>query len=926
MRRSRLQLGFVFPLLFGLPASAANFEAIGDVAYLSGVANAGVIDGIAVVPASNGQTIFVASKHGGIWRSLDGGTSWDTRTDTFPSLLMTALAVDATGSRVYATSTEPVRLLRSLDGGNNFSELTIPQLAYSGDRVNRLILDPDHPGTLYATSRRGLLRSQDDGVSWQTVVDADTAVVADAALLTGAQHWLLVSKAGLLYRSASGDPGSFSLVPLPAPGDGQPPYSGSFPSLAMAGIPDDPGRIFIAYAGSGDAVYRSDDYGASAVWTGRHPGLIIARSFAAGADGSTIYTGELYSGNAQLNRSTDAGASWDYPFPGPYHPDVSSLTSTASPNELWVGTDGGLWKLRENTQKWSELNGNMQNLLLYHAYASRSNSNVICGGTQDNGAIVYRGVDWVRAGGGDVGDCFMRSDDPNLGGAFTIISGSTLLEIIGNQASINIYDPPPLCEVPGAGRFGLDPDHPKRICVARGSVVCSNNGGKPEWCFESADFGASNLVMQDASNGWASASDGRVWRTTSGPTGPWVDATGDLPLGLIRDITASPSDPLRALVLLAASGADTMIYETLDGGTSWAAQGVSPTPGGQIGLPVPCISLPCSELPVSLPGATSFDVIFPGALVFETWLVGTERGLFESGDGGANWLQINLPNVRVTDVSVTGSVATIATYGRGVWQRDSLLTPPPDSWVAWDPFWWLKHSPVEDELLWASQLVAQSRGLREVRQVVGDGLVFRKRDAAFGPSDFAITPGIPFLTRGRRSQALQVSGRLGESRPIALDAGWNAVGILAPGIGSASDLVADAATQGIVVDRVTDGGAVKTYVAAGRAPGDAGDFPISATEGYWVHVVREGIWTPGGRGGSAPPPAESLVDCRITCRPDGSQPGVSVATCGECRAAALAECPGKARVRCSGAPPPRTLQLPQCRDPAGRGRGGTLPP
>jgi hypothetical protein len=66
--------------------------------------DSGMIDDIAIDPrGTTDQTIYVATENGGIWKTLDGGTTWKPKTDNMPSNSMGAVALDpGNPSIVYA--------------------------------------------------------------------------------------------------------------------------------------------------------------------------------------------------------------------------------------------------------------------------------------------------------------------------------------------------------------------------------------------------------------------------------------------------------------------------------------------------------------------------------------------------------------------------------------------------------------------------------------------------------------------------------------------------------------------------------------------------------------------------------------------------------------------------------------------------------
>ena len=841
-------VGAVFCASAGV-ARAQPFEPIGDVALYFGTPNAGRLSRI--VPTTTDR-IFASAPGGGVWRTLDGGGAWETRTDRFASLFITALAASSDDPRVFAATFSPTRLLRSTDGGNSFTEIVIPQVAFQLDAIWKIVIDPVNAQTLYAVTTRGLLRSADDGDHWVVVLPPDPAFVFDVAVLAGAEFHVLATRAGQLYRSSTGNAGTWLLVALPAPPDGKPPFPGFSDGLVLAPVPGDPARVWVAYAITDGAVYRSADYGASPVFISRHARGYFRGRVAASADGTTLYSGSPAGSRPPVLHRQVGAALTTSVVDGPYHADVWAVVTTASPPYVYIGTDGGIWRYHETTEVWENLNGDMANLLVYESRTSRSDNDAIVAGTQDNGAIVHRGRDWIIAAPTDAGDGMLRTDDPASGASFIIIAGRHFVRIDGTSGTAVAYvgERPP-CSPPDAGRFALDPTDPRVVCVAGGRIWCARDPRHATWCEETADLGFIELFIVDHVNAWATSFESdpireHVMRTTSGVFGTWDDATGDLPPGRLIGLDApEQNNPLRALVLWRPTGDVARVYETLDGGANWTPRGAPPIPD-EGGLGLECLFPPCPDTPERGPEASRFAVTFPGLLIPESWFVGTRAGLLESTNGGVTWKDTDVPHVWVQDVDTFDTIVTVGTYGRGVFRRIAEPLLPDFDFLPVDPFWHMRQVPFELPDVFASDVVAELGDLlQELRRLGGGGRRFQPGDVPHGPHDFPLTAGQPFLVRGTESSEWPIEGPPVASRPIALAPGWNAVGVLDPALQSASSLAADAAAQGIGIQAVVDGAFEQVFIA--DALGARGqDFGLKRTDGYWVYACGQGgVWTPG---------------------------------------------------------------------------------
>ncbi len=152
---------------------------------------------------------------------------------------------------------------------------------------------------------------------------------------------------------------------------------------------------------------------------------------------------------------------------------------------------------------------------------------------------------------------------------------------------------------------------------------------------------------------WAGADDGLVHLTRDGGES-WRDVTpADVGRAMINSIEASPHDAAKAYVVASAykfNDFSPMILRTEDYGESWSAV--------VDGIPADHWTRVVRE-----------DPVVAGLLY-----AGTEMGLFLSRDDGETWerWQRNLPVVPVTDLEIRRGDLVASTQGRGFWILDDL--------------------------------------------------------------------------------------------------------------------------------------------------------------------------------------------------------------------------------------------------------------
>lgn len=158
---------------------------------------------------------------------------------------------------------------------------------------------------------------------------------------------------------------------------------------------------------------------------------------------------------------------------------------------------------------------------------------------------------------------------------------------------------------------------------------------------------------------WAGSDDGLIHISRdNGKT--WVNVTPkDWPEGCINQIDLSAHDPGRAHVAMYRyrQGDQTpYIYQTSDYGKTWKR-----IADGKNGIPANHFTRSVREDPVRR------------GLIF----AGTEFGLYASFDDGANWqpFQLNLPRTPVTDMLIYRDDLILTTQGRGFYILENMAIP-----------------------------------------------------------------------------------------------------------------------------------------------------------------------------------------------------------------------------------------------------------
>jgi len=141
---------------------------------------------------NTGQTMIAGGVSGGIWKTTDGGTTWQLKSDPSQHTSVTTIAQDPTNtSRWYYASGEfrgntasdrgntatffGTGLFTSIDNGETWSRLSATTDLDAGwnseyDFVSKIAIDPNNGDLYVASNGFGVLKSTDNGSSFSSVL------------------------------------------------------------------------------------------------------------------------------------------------------------------------------------------------------------------------------------------------------------------------------------------------------------------------------------------------------------------------------------------------------------------------------------------------------------------------------------------------------------------------------------------------------------------------------------------------------------------------------------------------------------------------------------------------------------------------------------------------------------------------------------
>jgi photosystem II stability/assembly factor-like uncharacterized protein len=684
----------------------------------------GRVMSIAVNP-KNKVEYYVGVASGGVWKTVNDGTTWTPVFDGEGSYSIGWVALDPNDSSVVwvgsgeSNSQRSVAygdgIYRSVDGGKSWENLGLKK----SEHIGRVVIDPRDSKVVYVAAEgplwgaggdRGLYKTTDGGKNWKAVLTiSENTGVVDVALDPSNPDIVYAAayqRRRHVFTLIDGGPESAIYKSTDAGATWNKLKSG-LPSVDMGriGLAVSPADSNVVYAtveaadGKG-GIFRSNDKGAT--WERRNEfdegAMYYARVV---PDPKNV--DRIFAMSVQLRESLDGGKTLHKVSETNHHGDNHAIWIDPDDTKHWLmGSDGGMYETYDNAKSW-QFKANLPTVQFYDvAVDNASPFYNVCGGTQDNfswcGPSRTRNVngimnsDWYVTTGGDG---FRSQVDPV--DANTVYSESQYGVLVR-------YDKPTGQElvvqpVEGKGepplRWNWDspivisPHLHTRLYFAANKLFRSDDRGDT-WKAISGD-----LSRQIDRNKLPVM--GKVW----GPDAVAKNASTSF-YGNIVALSESPKKEGQIYV----GTDDGLIQVTSDGGASWTKYekfaGVPETTyvsrlaasnheantvyaafdnhKNEDFKPYLLKSVDAGKTWTSIAGdlpengpvlAFAEDPVNPNLL-----FVGTEFGAFFTIDAGQHWVRLKggLPTVAVRDMVIQAREGdlVIATFGRGFYVLDDL--------------------------------------------------------------------------------------------------------------------------------------------------------------------------------------------------------------------------------------------------------------
>ena len=382
---------------------------------------------------TNPRIFYVGSAGGGLWKTQDGGISFNPIFDDHCQSIG-AIEVDPSDpdNTIYVGTGEIWTrnsvsigdgLYKSVDGGSNWNKLGFED----SERIAGIIVNPNNPQEVYVgvlgalwsdSEERGVYKSTDGGASFTKILYVDqTTGCADLAMDPSDPNVLYASmwefrrtawsfnsggEKSALYKSTDGG-SSWSKIHNGFP-------EGKLGRLGIAVAPSNPNVLYTVIEAEEDekkGLYRSDDAGGSWTQLNNDFGITVRPFYFSRINVDPRDENVVVKAGLSGSISRDGGKT--FKSLGSMHADIHDVIFDIEDSDrMYSGTDGGVYR-SYNGGTTFEMVKDLPLSQFYHISLDNAEPYTIYGGLQDKGS--WRGpsrsgggitaADWISIGYGD---------------------------------------------------------------------------------------------------------------------------------------------------------------------------------------------------------------------------------------------------------------------------------------------------------------------------------------------------------------------------------------------------------------------------------------------------------------------------------------------------------------------------------------------
>ncbi len=671
-------------------------------------------------------TVFIGAATGGVWKSVNGGSTFTPVFDNQDVQSIGAVAIDPGNSKTVWVGTGEtwVRnsvsvgdgIYKSTDGGENWTNVGLRDT----ERIARIMVDPRDGNAVLAcatghlwddSTAGGVYKTKDGGKTWNKVL-AGSNPSTGCAMLAGStqepntlyaamwdfrrQAWTFRSggPGSGLFKSTDGGDRWTELTAASAKGLPDKPYG----RIALAVAPSKPQTVYAMIESAKSALFRSDDGGASWMRLDASQYMVWRPFYFAHLIVDPKNPERVFKVDGPLLLSVNGGRSFSS-VGNSAHGDFHDVwIDPNNPDVIFTGDDGGVWRSLDGGSRWEHME-NLPISQFYHVSVDQADPYRVYGGLQDNSSWVgdssYPGgvtnARWENMYGGD--GFWMWADPADPAYVYAESQGGEIGRV--HRLTHQTRAIKPYARY-GEKKLRFNWNTPIQVSPTDKNTLYLGS----QFLYRSRDHGQSwERISPDLTT---NEPEKQKQEESGGVT---VDNSAAEMNTTIYAISESPKNPQTLWV----GTDDGNVQVTRDAGRSWTNLTANVQGAGKAPIVSWIEASPHDEavayaafdrhmygdmkpyvyktadfgktwqaLPVQDAGVRGYahvvkeDPVKPGLL-----FVGTEFGLWVSIDGGQHWAQYRgtgFPAVAVRDLVVhpRTSDLVLATHGRGIWIIDDI--------------------------------------------------------------------------------------------------------------------------------------------------------------------------------------------------------------------------------------------------------------
>lgn len=660
---------------------------------------------------TNPNTFFVGVAQGGVWKTTNNGVSWTPLTDNLPITRISDITINPSNpNEMYISVCDfeyigvslhlngrkrnthyGLGVYKTIDGGLTWNPTGLTYNLTNGDAslIRKVLINPTNTNDIVACGVSGMYKSTNGGTTWVKKLDSlfwdmhqDPSNPATIYASTG---WVMTSNIGSAGVYKSTDFGNtWTMLNTNMP------LTNNIQRVKLAIAPSNNNYIYalcVDLNGGLYGIYKSINAGLN--WTFIPPNDNILEGGTGGNTGgqgnydlgfAVDFTdpNKVYTGGVNLWGSIDGAntfnpiSHWTTQYGATLHGDIHFISRNPLTGNYFVCSDGGVyqttsmvidtWSTSAWPTVWTKMNDNMQISSFYRLSSSKTTTEQVIAGAQDNASFYFNAGSWSTIFGGDGMDNCLNPSNP--------------LEVFGASQYGNFYysndngvnGSSPFTNFSGEQSEWVTPivadyNNLGVMYVGHENIVKSTDAGQT-WSALSTIY-TNSLTLQNTeisalavsnSNSqvlyatrrvrYENGLNGIVFKTTDGGT-TFTNVTNNLPDSLYyTGIEVNETNENIVYVSMAGFTATNKVFTSINGGITW--QNIT---YNLPNLPVNCIK--------QIPGTSNL-------------MVATDIGVYILYSGTTVWVNnsFGLPNVIVTDIefNVALNKIYVSTFGRGIWE------------------------------------------------------------------------------------------------------------------------------------------------------------------------------------------------------------------------------------------------------------------